>query len=103
MNRNGSGIVQDPIMEISISMGRSCTVEAEKHRLGAETGGLHFEVAPLSMLVRPKLLWKYEKSRSDISETSSPVDVAFMPDDETTVVAEYDYVTDKKQQVATVR
>ena len=53
---------------------------------------------PTSMLVRPKLVWKVEKQRSDVGEMWNPCGAVFLPDDRL-LVAEYDSTTDKNNKL----
>lgn len=52
----------------------------------------------MSILVRPKLLWKTEKQRSDVGEMCNPCDVTFLSDDRI-VVAEYDGVSERNNRL----
>ena len=51
-----------------------------------------------SLLIKPKLLWKLEKQRSDAGELYNPCDVDFLPDG-SLIVAEYDMINDKNNRL----
>lgn len=101
--------IQDVLEEhISLEMSRrkkknsSFVLEQSSRdfRNGASTSSssADSDSALLSMLIRPKLLWKVEKQRSDITEMWNPCDVAFLPD-ESVIVAEYDNISDRNNKL----
>ncbi len=51
-----------------------------------------------SLLIKPKLLWKVEKQKSDPGELLNPCDICFLQDDNV-VVAEYDNANDKNNRL----
>lgn len=51
-----------------------------------------------SMLIRPKLVWKLEKQRSDVGEMWNPCGAAFIRDD-SLIVAEYDMLNDRNNKL----
>lgn len=57
-----------------------------------------FETPKASMLVRPKLIWRVEKHRSDTAELWNPCDVSFTSDGNI-VVAEYDIMNDRNNRL----
>ena len=54
---------------------------------------------PMSMLVRPRLLWKVEKQRTDVGELWNPCAAAFLDAARTLVVAEYDNINDRNNKL----
>lgn len=69
-----------------------------RNGISASSSSTDSDSALLSMLIRPKLLWKVEKQRSDITEMWNPCDVAFLPD-ESAIVAEYDNISDRNNKL----
>lgn len=67
-------------------------------KTGYRTRLLNADGTPLSMLTRPKLVWKIEKQRSDVGEMWNPCDVTFLADD-TVIVAEYDSVNERNNKL----
>jgi hypothetical protein len=57
----------------------------------------HFN-CPLSLLIRPKLVWKFEKQRSN-DEMWNPCGVAFLQHDQRLVAAEYDMTTARNNKL----
>ena len=56
---------------------------------------------PLSLLIRPKLVWKFEKQRGNdvMGEMWNPCGVAFLQHDQRLVAAEYDMVTARNNKI----
>ncbi|KAK2154283.1 hypothetical protein LSH36_272g05064 [Paralvinella palmiformis] len=51
-----------------------------------------------SLLIKPNLIWKLEKQRSDVGELYNPCDVDFLRDG-SLIVAEYDMINDKNNRL----
>lgn len=62
---------------------------------GAEADG---DGGSQSMLIRPKLVWKLEKQRSDVGEMWNPCGAAFIRED-SLIVAEYDMLNDRNNKL----